>query len=319
MKLLKQSVMWFGVCCLLMVGLNVSAEEKKKVWGKDRSITQITDSVYRFGSDGQYGAYILTSEGIILVDGHYCQSNTTQWLKSELDKRYDVPVKYVVLSHDHQDHICHTDIFNDTAITVGHRNLLPHILREKRDSAVPSVLFNDEMDIVLGGVKVVLMFFGPTHSDNLIQVHIPEEKVLIAIDMAKGKSIFPDYRDMEVNNTLEVLKKLANLPDVDIVLPGHGPVKTQQNFIENGNYIKALRDGVLDLMVEGKSLDEIRKLIKLENFDDFKHKERWFDTNIVTMYHYLYRYREPNNRITPEEATECRDTRNCRTSGEINI
>lgn len=316
MRTLNPAKLIFGICIVVCLQFNAVAEEQKE-YGKNRTITQISNSVYRFGSDGQYGAYILTSEGIILVDGHYCQSGTSQWLKSELKKRHDVPVKYVLLSHDHQDHICHTDIFNDTAIAVGHRNILPHIVREKRHSAVPEILFENEMAIVLGGVTVKLLYFGPTHSDNLIQVAIPDEKVLIAIDMAKGKSLFPDYRDMEVNNTLRVLKILANLPDVDIVLPGHGSVTTQQSFLDSRRYIQALRDEVLNHMVAGRTLDEMRQLLKLEDFDDYKYKDRWFDTNIVTMYHYLYRYREPNNRITPEEATECRDTRNCRTSGEL--
>ena len=317
MKRIKFGGFILAIFTALLVGANALAAEAEK-WGKNRSIKQVSDSVYRFGSDGQYGAYIVTSEGIIVVDGSYCQSKSTQWLKTELKTRHKVPVKYVVLSHDHQDHICDTGIFNDTAVTVGQRNILPHIIREKRNSAVPSILFNDEMDIVLGGLTVSLLFFGPTHSDNLIQVHIPSERVLIAIDMAKGRAIFPDYRDMEVNNTLRVLKILANLPDVDIVLPGHGPVGTQQNFVDSRRHIKALRDRVMAHMVDGKTMDEIRKLVRLNDFDDYKFKDRWLDENIVTMYHYLYRYREPNYRISPEEATDCRDTRNCRSSGEIN-
>ena len=57
---------------------------QQRQWGQDRSIEQVSESVYRWGSDGQYGAYILTSEGIIVVDGHYCPSGTMDWLKSQL-------------------------------------------------------------------------------------------------------------------------------------------------------------------------------------------------------------------------------------------
>ena len=96
------------------------------------------------------------------------------------------------------------------------------------------------MDIHLGGLKVTLLYFGPSHSDNLIQVHIPGEKVLVAIDIAKGKSIYPDYRDMDVHSELKVLKILANLEDVDVVLPGHGPVKTQQKFRDSHLFLQAL-------------------------------------------------------------------------------
>jgi len=276
---------------------------------------QVSPSVYRWGSDGQYGAYVLTADGIIVVDGHFCDSGTLQWLKSELQERHGVPVKYVVLSHDHPDHICNSQIFSATAVTIGHRNIRPHILRERRKSAVPDITFEDSMDIHLGGLKVTLLYFGPSHSDNLIQVHIPGEKVLVAIDIAKGKSIYPDYRDMDVHSELKVLKILANLEDVDVVLPGHGPVKTQQNFRDSHRFLQALRDEVLQMMIDGKTLDTIRDQITMAEFSDYQGISQYLDANIVTMYDYLYRYREPNNRITADEAVICQeDYRKCRTS-----
>ena len=304
-----------ALCLLFGILSIVTGDVLAREWGQDRSIERVSQSVYRWGSDGQYGAYVLTSDGIIVVDGHYCESGTVQWLKSELEKRHSLPVKYVVLSHDHPDHICNSQNFNDSAVIIGHRNIRSHIVREGRGSAVPDVTFEDSMDIHLGGLKVTLLYFGPSHSDNLIQVHIPEEKVLIAVDIAKGKSIYPDYRDMDVHSELKVLKILANLDDVDVVLPGHGPVKTQQNFRDSRDFIQALRDEVLRLMIEGKTLDNIRDQITMADFSDYRGIKQYLDANIVTMYDYLYRYREPNNRITAEEAVICQeDYRKCRTS-----
>ena len=303
------TVLLFGIFSI--VNCDVFAKE----WGQDRSIEQVSQSVYRWGSDGQYGAYVLTSDGIIVVDGHFCESGTVAWLKSELQKRHGVPIKYVVLSHDHPDHICNSQNFDENAVIVGHRNIRSHILREGRKSAVPDVTFEESMDIHLGGLKVTLLYFGPSHSDNLIQVHIPEEKVLVAIDIAKGKSIYPDYRDMDVHSELKVLKILANLEDVDVVLPGHGPVNTQQNFRDSHRFLQALRNEVLQLMIDGKTLDTIRDQITMAEFSDYRGISQYLDANIVTMYDYLYRYREPNNRITADEAVICQeDYRKCRTS-----
>ena len=142
------------------------------------------------------------------------------------------------------------------------------------------------MDLMLGGVTVNLLYLGPSHSDSLIQVHVPAENVLIAVDMAKGKSLFPDFRDMDVHSALKVMQTLGNMEDVDIVLPGHGPISDQQNF--------------------------------REEFSDYQGHDRWLDQNIVTMWEYLYRYREPNQRITEDEAVACReDFRNCRTSDPV--
>ena len=298
-----------------LLALATSSLAAERQWGVNRGIEQVSQSVYRWGSDNQYGAYIVGTKSIAVVDGHYCKSGTMDWLKQEIEERHDLPVRYVILSHDHQDHNCNSQVFSDTATAIGHKNIVPHLIREKRSSMIPEITFETSMDVDLGNVIVNLLYFGPSHSDNLIQVHIPAEKVLIAIDMAKGRSLFPDYRDMDVHSTLKVMKQLALLEDVEIVLPGHGDISDQQNFRDGYNYIKALRDEVLALMVDGKTLPEMREIIKMEEFSDYRGHDLWMDNNIVTMWGYLYRYREPNERITQDEAVWCReDLSKCRTS-----
>ncbi len=294
-----------------------SSAAQERVWANDQSIEQISEHVYRWGSDNQFGVYVLTEAGIIVIDGHYCGSGTVAWLKDQLAQRHDVPVKYVILSHDHPDHACGSEVFNDTAITISQRNLLPHMLFEQRVSAIPEITFDEEMDLHLGGVHLRLLYFGPTHSDNLIQVHIPEDRVLVAIDSAKGRSLFPDFRDMDVNNQLEVMKILANLPDVDIVLPGHGPVVDQNAFMDHYYYLDAMKTNVLQHMAGGRTLDEIKQLVgasQMEGFGDYNNMDAFLIPNIVTMYDFLYRYREPNVSIKQDEAVLCiEDSTQCRT------
>ncbi len=308
----------FGLTALLVSAFSIATYAQDREWGVNRSIQQVSDSVYRWGSDNQYGAYIVGSEAIAVVDGHYCPSGTMEWLKEELGKRHDVPVRYMILSHDHPDHVCNSQVFAGTAVAIGHKNIVEHMIRENRPAMIPAVTFDESMQLRLGGVEVNLLYFGPSHSDNLIQVHIPEEKVMVAVDLAKGRTLFPDYRDMDVHSTLRILKLLGNIGDVEIVLPGHGPVSDQQNFRDQYRYLKALRDEVLDHIVAGNSLAEIRDLVALEDFSDYGGYDRWLDQNVVTMWDYLYRYREPNQRITEDEAVLCReDVTQCRTADSL--
>ncbi len=260
--------------------------------GED-TIVQLTESVFRRGS--QSNVFMVTSEGIIVVDGT-CSGGGQQWLKEELARRYDVPVKYVILTHDHDMHICGTQVFSDTAVTIAHRNARPHIIREGRNSAVPDVTFEESMEIHLGGKLVKLYYFGPTHSDNLIQVHFPEEGVLVATDAIRaGKSIgLPDYRDSNVNNLIDALDKLARLDNVDIVVPGHAGLADQQGFVYFRTFLVALRDRVLDEMVVCRSIEEILERVKMEDFSDYGNYNEWLRANVVSMWDYLYRQREPS-------------------------
>ena len=59
------------------------------------TIEQLTPHVYRYGGLTN-GAFVVGSGGIAVIDGQICGSNGTQWLKEELAKRFDVPVKYTI-------------------------------------------------------------------------------------------------------------------------------------------------------------------------------------------------------------------------------
>ena len=282
-------------------------------WDSEPSIDRISENVYRWGGGSNFpinALFIPTDEGIVLIDGPIspCDGASSNWIKEELERRYDVPVRYVVLSHDHMSHICGTAAFTDTAVTIGHKKLRPHLIREGRVSAIPSISFEESLDIDIGGVKIVLYYFGPTHSDNLIVTHIPQDGVLFAPDLARptNQLPLPDFRDLDVDNTIEVLGILSRLENVDIVVPGHfSPATTQDYFLDFRAYLQALRERVLDHMVAERSLEEILSLVTMKDFDHYENLDQMLERNVITMYDYLYRYRESNYPSTmPVRAVE---------------
>ena len=144
----------------------------------------------------------------------------------------------------------------------------------------------------------MLYYFGPTHSDNLIVTHIPQDGVLFVPDLSRpdGQLPNPDFRDMDVDNTIEVLGILARMDDVDIVVPGHNsPVADQSYFRRYREYLSSMREQVLAHMVEGRTLEEILGLVTMSDFEDYTNLGQNLEPNITTMYDYLYRYREPNS------------------------
>ncbi len=112
-------------------------------------LVQISDSVFRtvHRPGAANSDVIVTDEGLIVVDGTCRGDGDPTWLKQELDRLYDVPVKYVILSHDHEDHICGLQVFDDTAVTVSHALTREHIVREGRNTSIPDIVFEEEMEI----------------------------------------------------------------------------------------------------------------------------------------------------------------------------
>ena len=268
-------------------------------------LEQLTDSVFRVVHRpwAANTSVVVTDEGLIVIDATCRGQGNPVWLKSELDRRYDVPVKYVILSHDHEDHICGLQIFEDTAITVSHTNAREHIVREGRNTSVPDVVFEQEMEIHLGGKTLYLYYFGHTHSNNLIQIHIPEERILIAPDLAWGGTgralVMPDFRDSHVENLIDTLGALSKLDDVDIVVPGHMGPTTQQAFLYFRDYLTALRERVLAEMVSGATIEEILERVTMEDFSDYENYDAWLHSNVISMWDNMYRWREPNYNDAP--------------------
>jgi flavorubredoxin len=66
-----------------------------------RTITHITGDLYRFQNNFHFSVFLVTSEGIIVTDP--IDKDAATWLKAELKKRFDKPIKYLIYSHDHRD------------------------------------------------------------------------------------------------------------------------------------------------------------------------------------------------------------------------
>ena len=68
----------------------------------EREILNIRGDLYRFRQVRHAGVFLVTDDGIILVDPTFPEVST--WLKQQLDERFGLPVKYVIYSHTHNDH-----------------------------------------------------------------------------------------------------------------------------------------------------------------------------------------------------------------------
>ena len=92
-----------------------------------REIIHLTGDLYRFRDVRHYGMFLHTPAGIILVDP--TNQETAAWLKGELDRRFKVPVRYVIYSHAHSDHASGGEVFADTATFVAHENMAKNLVQ----------------------------------------------------------------------------------------------------------------------------------------------------------------------------------------------
>ena len=172
-----------------------------------RSINHIRGDVFQFKNGGHNSVFMATRNGIVVVDP--INRAAAAWLKSELWRRFNQPVKYVIYSHDHGDHISGGEVFADSAIFISHVKAKMDIIAERRATPVPDVTFTDKMTLELSGKKVELSYLGRSHSDNMIVMKFPAERVVHAVDFVSvGAVAFRDLPDSYVDEWIDSLKNL---------------------------------------------------------------------------------------------------------------
>jgi len=103
----------------LLLATQIAAAQGR---GPAREIIKIADDIYRARNGTWWGLFMVTSEGIVLVDP--INPDFAKWLKSQLDAQFPgVPVRYVIYSHSHWDHIEGGAVFAETAKFVAHNGV----------------------------------------------------------------------------------------------------------------------------------------------------------------------------------------------------
>ncbi|MDH3638053.1 MAG: MBL fold metallo-hydrolase [Gammaproteobacteria bacterium] len=258
-----------------------------------RAITQIAGDLYRFQNNFHYSVFLVTPKGVIATDP--ITAEAAAWLKAEIKKRFDLPIKFLIYSHDHADHIAGGEVFDDDeTIVIAHRNAKETIIGEKRPTAVPEVTFSDRLTIELGGKHVELFYVGLSHSDNMIVMRFPEQRTLYAVDFVSVKRLpYRDLSDAYFPQWIEAIRLVETL-DFDILAPGHGALGSKPDVIEHRKYLEQLYEAVLASAREGLSLDQMKTRITLPDFQHLGQYQEWLPLNIEGMYRQVQLHRRAN-------------------------
>jgi len=262
---------------------------------KDFSLTNLTDDVYHFrggGGGNHFGTVLVTDEGIVVVDT--VEPKSAQWLKEELAERFDQPVKYVVFSHSHYDHIGGSNLFKDDgAIIIAQEHAEEEILEEertqqwmsKRNIALPEIAFSDRFTIKIGGKTVNLVSLGSGHTESLIAIQFLEDRVVHLVDVASIKQVGFMTLGRPIKKYIRQLQLAVTL-DFDIVVPGHAALGEKQDVQNYIDYLSALVSQVESAIEDGKSLEETQQslLVSMQDFSYLNRWDEWFQYNVAGVY-----------------------------------
>jgi len=231
------------------------------------TINKVKDDLYNIEGDGGNVAVYVTGEGVILVDDKFDQDH--EGIVAKVKSVTDQPVKYVLSTHHHADHSGGNAKFLPTAEIISTANARANIVEHKQSNAPPGVeparvVFTEECSVFLGGKEVRSRHFGRGHTNGDAIVYFPALRTIHTGDMMAGVTPLIDYSGggsvIEWTKTLDAAMKL----DFDTVIPGHGAVTTKAGLLTYRNNIEKLRNRAAGLIHEGKSQEEVGKVMIAE-------------------------------------------------------
>ena len=255
-----------------------------------------TDNVYIFRYGGHQSMFVVTPAGVIATDPISERRPAAKAYIEEIQKITKAPIKYVIYSHSHFDHIAGGKPFKDLgAVFIAHRNAKKRILELKPDDVVvPDQVVDGKKVITLGGTTLELNYVGLNHSDNMLVMRLPKEKIIFTVDWIPIKGIqFRGMADTYVPNVEESLKKVIAM-DWDKLIPGHpGPGGVQTGTKDDARnqlaYLQDLSAAVKKAVDEGKSYADAIKDIKLPKFEGLGGYAAFLPGNIERYYDYWNR------------------------------
>ena len=233
---------------------------------------------------------VVTSQGVVVIDTGNNQPETRNILKN-IQAVTQQPVRYVVITQNHGDHIGGTPLFSPPATVIMHERVAkdwkswkPHLIKAwrkrfpEREEALKNfnpmdtvVSFNDHMTLNFGGKVIELIYVDDKYNPGDIGVWLPQSGVLHA-GFVGYKERHPDIRpDYSHGTTWGMLKQLEAFVPLKpkFVIPGHGPISDTTDLQAMIDYLTIARQRVRSMMDKGMALEEIRKQFHMNEYKDW--------------------------------------------------
>jgi glyoxylase-like metal-dependent hydrolase (beta-lactamase superfamily II) len=256
--------------------------------------TKVAGTVYMLeGQGGNIGACV-GDDGILIIDDQY--ERMAEAVRAELKSLNPGPLKFILNTHYHGDHVGSNEIFGKEGTTIiAHENVrkrltVPQQRGERTVEALdpsgwPVVTFEDKVTVHFNGEDIQFIHLPAGHTDGDGIVFFPKSNVIHMGDLLfTGR--FPRV-DAEGGGSVDgYLKNLEwvmfNLPKTAQVIPGHGPLATMDDVKAMRDMIKETSEYVKKLIAENKDLGEIKAAGLPEKFKPFDWQfittDRWIET-----------------------------------------
>lgn len=240
------------------------------------TLRQVAPGVYaaidRDARAGANAGFVIGDDGVVIVDS-FQFPEAAESLLTEIRKLTPLPVRYVINTHYHIDHVAGDGVFKRAgALVVAQRNTAAWINTENlkfftadqpKERALvaalpsPDLLVDQTLTIRLGRRRLELRAL-PGHTGGDLVVAVPDAKVLFCGDLF-WRRVAPSLIDATVSKWTESLEEILHRHDAAAYtyVPGQGDVATLADIADFGRYLADLTETVRTAMGSGAKADEL--------------------------------------------------------------
>ncbi len=245
--------------------------------------TDMGDGLYTVSAGGGRTVFLVGDEAVLVGDP--INIPAAQQILEEIRRVTSKPIRYVVYSHSHWDHVRGGQVFKDEGAEIwSHENCLPHLYRNPNPEVViPDRSYQRKHVLDVGNATAELYYHGPNHSDCSTHLYFPDHKIVHIVDTVQPYAVSGAggrMNDSYPRLFVESLKHLEEELPFERMIPGHGgPEAPREAVTIRREYQQALLDAVKAEIDRGTPFGEIPAAVSLPQFSDLQGYDQYLAAN----------------------------------------
>ena len=278
------------IATIAFLGLTTGALAQQPPAAPPFATTKVegTDNVYIFRYMNHQAMFIVTPAGVIATDPiSYARPQAAKAYLDEIRKITQAPIKYLVYSHHHYDHIAGGRVFKEAgAKVVAHKKAKERLaILKDPNTVIPDETVDRKKTIKLGGTTLELVYTGRNHSDSSLVMFLPKEKIIFAVDFNSLGAV-PSRLAMNDSYPGEWEASLKKTLDLkwERMIPGHpgpgGRLGTRADMEQQLAFLTDLSAEVKKASDEGKCFSPADTELKLPKYATLQNYEQNLSWNV---------------------------------------
>jgi len=232
----------------------------------NRELRQLAPNVYAYMQGGGPGlsAAGVSNAGVIVGRDHLVAIDALQGpipartFIAAAQKATGKPFGRMILTHHHGDHVNGLQFFDRSVEILSHpycksemAKAAPNVPKtwtptpnvadkeEERRLVLPTVTFRDDLVYDVDGVEVQFRVVAPAHTWGDVVAYLPQHKIVFLGDVGFFW-VAPYANNSWITRWIDVCNAIIGW-DVDVLVPGHGPIGGKKELAEMRTYFEVLR------------------------------------------------------------------------------